>query len=102
MNPICEYRKSSRVIYEATVMIETRDNGNFHYGTIYNFSGDGMFCGSDCALKTGTAITIRINSMPFKNAPKNYLGEIRRCEEIEGTDNSHLYGLGIKILNAIY
>jgi len=102
MNPIYEYRKSSRVIHEATVMIETCDNGNFHYATMHNFSGDGMFCGSDCALKTGTVITIRLNSMPFKNTPKIYLGEIRRCEELEGDDNSHLYGLGIKILNAIY
>lgn len=97
-----EYRKSSRVYHEATVMIETSDNGNFHYATMYNFSGEGMYCGSDCALKKGTVITITLNSMPFKNAPKIYLGKIRRCEELEGDDNSHLYGLGIKIINAIY
>ena len=70
-------------MHEATVMIEIRDNGNLHYATMYNFSGDGMYCGSDCALKSGTAITIRLNKQPFKHAPKNYLGEIRRCEELE-------------------
>ena len=102
MEAYFEYRKSLRVYHEATVMIETRDKGYFHYATMYNFSGDGMYCGSDCALKTGTVITIRLNSMPFKNAPKIYLGEICRCEELEGTDNSHLYGLGIKIINGIY
>jgi hypothetical protein len=102
MDAIFEYRNSSRVFHEATVMIETRDGGNLHYATMYNFSGDGMYCGSDSALKQGTAITIRLNSLPFKAAPKIYLGEVRRCEVLEGDDNSHLYGLGIKIIKAIY
>ena len=102
MDALFEYRNSSRVIHEATVMIETRDAGNLHYATMYNFSGEGMYCGSDCPIKPGTVISIRLNSMPFKNAPKIYLGEIRRCEELEGDDNSHIYGLGIKIIKAIY
>jgi hypothetical protein len=102
MEALFEYRNSSRVIHEATVMIETRDGGILHYATMYNFSGDGMYCGSDCALKPGTVIYINLNSTPFKNAPKSYLGEIRRCEELEGDDNSHLYGLGIRIIKAIY
>ena len=44
-------------------------------------------------LKTRSAITIRLDSQPFKCASKIYLGEIRRCEELEGDDNSHLYGV---------
>jgi hypothetical protein len=102
MDALFDYRNSSRVIHEATVMIETRDGGILHYATMYNFSGDGMYCGSDCALKPGTVISINLNSTPFKNAPKSYLGEIRRYEELEGDDNSHLYGLGIRIIKAIY
>jgi hypothetical protein len=102
MDALFEYRDSSRVNHEATVMIETRDGGNLHYATMYNCSGDGMYCGSDFALKSGTAISIRLNTLPFKSAPKIYLGEIRRCEELEGDDHSHLYGLGIKIIKAIY
>ena len=102
MDAIFEYRNSSRVIHEATVMIETQDDGNLHYATMYNFSGEGLYCGSDSALKPGTAITIRLNSQPFISAPKIYLGEVRRCETLEGDDNSHLYGLGIKVIKAIY
>ena len=101
MDALFEYRNSSRVIHEATVMIETRDSGNLHYATMYNFSGDGMYCGSDLALNIGTAITIKLDSRPFNSAPKIYLGEIKRCEILEGDDNSHLYGLGIKIIKAI-
>ena len=96
-----EYRSSSRVNHEATVMIESREGGTLHYATMYNFSGDGMYCGSDFALKPGTAITITLDSRPFNSAPKIYVGEIRRCEELEDDDNSHLYGLGIKITKAI-
>ena len=97
-----EYRNSSRVNHEATVMIETRNGENLHYATMYNFSGDGMYCGSDFALKPGTAITVKLDSRPFNSAPKRFVGEIQRCEELEGDDNSHLYGLGIKIIKAIY
>ena len=102
MEPIYEYRKSSRVNHAATVMIEIRDNGNLHYGTMYNFSGDGMYCGSDMAIKPGTVVTIRLDSRPFNSAPNVFFGEIKRCEELEGDDNSHLYGLGIKIIKALY
>ena len=96
-----EYRYGPRINLRATVMFESRDDGNFHYGTIYNFSDDGMYCGSDFALKPGTAITIRLDKQPFKYASRIYLGEIMRCEEVEGDNNSHLYGLGIKIIKAI-
>jgi hypothetical protein len=102
MDPTFEYRNSSRVNHEATAMIETRDNGDLHYGTMYNFSGDGMYCGSDFALKVGTTITIRLESRSFNSVPKISLGEIRRCEELADDDNSHLYGLSIQITKAIY
>lgn len=102
MEPIFEYRKSTRINHAATVMIEIRDNGNLHYGTMYNFSGDGMYCGSDFALKPGTTVSIRPARRPFNSAPKIYVGEITRCGELAGDDNSHLYGLGVKIIKAIY
>lgn len=102
MDAIFEYRNSSRINQVATVMIETRDGGNLNYATMYNFSGDGLYCGSDCSLRPGTIITIRLDNLPFKSAPKMYLGEVCRCEELEGDDNSHLYGLGIRIINAIF
>ena len=97
-----EYRRGPRTYHRAIVMIETRDTGNVHYATMYNFSGDGMYCGSDCSIKPGTLISIRVDNLPFKSAPKIYLGEVRRCEELAGDDNSHFYGIGIEIFKAIY
>lgn len=101
MDALIENRTSKRINFKSTVMIEIRDTGIFHYATMHNFSGDGMYCGSDCGLRQGTIITIRLDNPPFGSAPKIYLGEVWRCEELEGDYNSHLYGLGIKIFKAI-
>ena len=102
MDAIVENRTSKRIDYRSTVMIEIRDTGIFHYATVHNFSGDGIYCGSDCALRPGTIITIKFDNPPYGSAPKIYLGVVRRCEELEGDYNSHLYGLGIKLIKAIY
>jgi hypothetical protein len=101
MDTIHEKRGSARIYHKATVMIETRDGRNFHYGTMYNFSGDGMYCGSDYALKQGIAITIRFEVQPFKYSPKIYIGKVQRCKKLESTSNPHLYGLGIRIIDAV-
>lgn len=97
-----EYRTSPRVEHKAVAMIETRGTGNAHYATMYNFSGDGMYCGSDCSMRPGTPVTIRLCDLPYKSAPRIYLGEVRRCEELAGDADSHLFGIGIKIFKAIY
>ena len=102
MDALAENRISKRIAYKSTVMIEIQDSGIFHYATTHNFSGDGMYCGSDCALRTGTIITIKLDNPPYGSAPKIFLGEVRRCEELDGDDNSHLFGLGIKLIKAIY
>ena len=102
MNAFLERRAAKRINYKATVMIEIQDNGNFHYATMKNLSGDGIFCASDCALRRGVRIKIRLDNQPFTAAPKIYLGEVRRCEELGGFYDSHLYGLGIKINKGIY
>ena len=101
-NATNEHRASTRLNHKATVMIETRDGRDYNYGTMYNFSGDGMYCGTDFALNPGTAITIRFETHPFEHAPKIYVGEIQRCEKLESFDNSHLFGLGVKIIKAFY
>ena len=101
MNAFLERRAAKRIKYKATVMIESRNNGVFHYATMKNLSGDGIYCASDCALRMGTRITIRLDKQPFACAPKVYLGEVLRCKELEGFYDSHLYGLGIRIIRAI-
>ena len=101
MDAIFENRASKRQKHKATVMIEVRDAGIFHYATMNNLSGDGLYFGSDYALRPGTFITIRLDNPPFAAAPKIYLGEVLRCEELVGNYDSHLYGLGIKINEAI-
>ena len=62
MDTIIDYRKSKRLAHKATVMIEFHDTGAFHYATTQNFSADGIYCGSDYAIKPGTFITLRIDT----------------------------------------
>jgi hypothetical protein len=102
MDAFYEKRTAKRIKYKATVMIEIRDTGIFHYATMNNLSGDGIYCGSDFALKLGTPITIRLDNPPFASAPKIYLGKVLRCEELKGIYDSHFYGLGIRIIKAIF
>jgi hypothetical protein len=101
MDTIIERRNSNRIFHKATVMIEIRDTGACHYATINNFSGDGMYCGSDCAISPGTVITISLDNPPFKSAPKIYSGVVQRCEKLEAGYDTHLFGLGIKVIEAI-
>jgi hypothetical protein len=102
MKPNPEKRESSRLPYQSTVMFEDRTTGHYYYATMYSFSGDGMYCRSDVALRPGASINIKIDNMFFKSAPNNYFGKVRWCEKMNGNDNSHSYELGIKIINAIY
>ena len=96
-----ENRDTPRVSIKSTVMIETRDDGNFCYATMHNFSGDGMYCVSDRSFKPGTAIIIRLDNLPYKSAPKIYSGVIRRCEKLESDDHFNPYGLGIEIFKTL-
>ena len=101
MDAFYEKRTAKRIKYKATVMIEIKDTGIFHYATMTNLSGDGIYCGSDFTLKIGTPIRIRLDNQPFASAPKIYSGIVLRCEELKGIYNSHFYGLGIRINKAI-
>lgn len=83
-------------------MIENRDSGNLYYATMYNFSGDGMYCGCDFALQRGTEVVVKLDNPTFKSAPKMFVGEIQRCEELKDSENSHVYGLGIRITKAVF
>lgn len=102
MDTIIEYRKSKRLAHKATVIIEAHDTGAFHYATTLNLSGDGIYCGSDYAIKQGTFITLKIDNPPYRSSSKLYLCKVLRCEELGSGNDSHNYGLGIKIIKAVY
>jgi hypothetical protein len=83
-------------------MIDDPDEKKFHFATMRNFSDNGMYCESDHPIRLGALIRIRLDNLPFKSAPKLYLGQICRCEELNRVDKSHFYGLGIKTIEGIY
>ena len=86
-----------RLQYEATVMIEDCIAGYYYLASMYNFSGDGMYCESDTLLKSGTAINVKVGKQRFSAAADRYSGEVRWCREINSDGSSYRYGMGIKL-----
>ena len=81
-------------------MIEMCDAEIYHYATMVNFSGSGIYCESDTALTTGATVNINLENRIFRSAPNSYYGEVRWCKELNGIDSSHFYGIGIKVIKA--
>ena len=101
MNPGSENRKDLRLHHAATIMVEEYATGSYHYATMHNFSGDGIYFKSDIALRPGAQIRIKFQNQIFKSAPNCYFGEVRWCRESNGNDYSHAYELGIKVTKAL-
>jgi len=100
MKPAFESRKGVRLNHEATIMIEDCTTGYYHYASMVNFSGDGIYCKSDTALNPGASVNIKIEKVIYKSAPNSYIGEVRWCKELDRNDSSHAYGIGIKVFKA--
>jgi hypothetical protein len=86
-----------RIHYEATVMIEDCIAGYYFLASMYNFSGDGMYCESDTFLKSSTAINVKVGNQRFRSAADRYSGTVRWCREIDSDDSTYRYGMGIKL-----
>ena len=91
-----------RLAYQSTVMFEDHTTGSFHYGTMYNFSGEGMYCRSDIALRPGATINVKIENAQFNSAPTRFFGQVRWCKEMNSVNSSHFFEIGIKIIKVIY
>ena len=100
MVQISEPRNDPRISHETTIMIEECDNEGYHYATMVNFSGGGIYCESDTALTPGATVNINLENRIFKSAPDSYYGEVRWCKELNGSKASHFFGIGIKVIKA--
>ena len=97
MNTPLEGRKISRLNDETPILIEVDVNGELHQATMYNFSGDGMYCVSKYAIDTGTKISFMFEHQPSNSTPKKYIGVVNRCLKLEEGSKKPSYGLGRKI-----
>lgn len=97
MNTGIEKRGTKRFDHASTVMVEEPDKGYYVYGTMLNFSGDGMYLEADFVCRPGTKIWIQMNSPPADSLPKVLLGEVRWHKQLFEDESKYAYGLGVKL-----
>jgi len=94
--PGAEQRASERFNYEAPVVIENSQTGEYYDGSMYNYSRGGMYVELDHFLTPGSAIRIvveRAENSPFQNHCR---ARIVWCREIHGAVVLYDYGVGVQ------
>ena len=101
MNTPFESRKVARFNDEVPVLIEVGSNGEPYHATMYNFSGDGMYCVSSHAIEIGTKISVLFERQFSNSTPKKYFGVVNRCVGLKKDTGEQFYGLGIRIFETV-
>ena len=92
------FRRNKRFRHRVTVILEDANSGAFSYAQTKDFSNDGMLLESEVAFKPGTRLNIKIDTQPFKSAPKTYRSVVRWCKEIADEEFKHSFGIGVKFI----
>ena len=95
MNPTPENRNSERFPYKAMVTLEPPCTRYRYHGTMYNYSGSGMYLESDYAPRPDARIRIRIDNLPFDSVPNLYFAKIRWRKQLADEGSSYSYGIGV-------
>ena len=91
-----EHRKSIRFEHKSTIMLSDEHSEYFSYAQMFNFSGGGLYFGSDVAYKQGTKVRIQFDNPPFQSGPKTLSSVVRWCREL--TDSDYTFGVGVKFI----
>ena len=97
MGTNAEKRSLKRLNHESLVMVQQPGRGLYVYGTMYNFSGRGMYLEADFVCQPGTEILIQITRPPTKSMPKVISGEVRWFRHLPEDDSDYAYGLGVRL-----
>jgi hypothetical protein len=100
MSALSEKRKSKRLDQQAIIMLEESFSGYYHYATMQNFSGDGMYFEADVPFSRGTDLTIRMDTPSLKSAPNYFVGRVKWCRKLGGNHLDTAYGIGMEITGA--
>jgi hypothetical protein len=105
MKAYVEKRANKRCSYEAVVTCAYFNSDRFYRAKTMNHSSDGIYFESDCPLKPGSSIFIRVESYtPDASASKVCncggirhiaLAEVKWCKELPTLDD-YRYRIGLK------
>jgi len=91
-----ENRRSKRINYNSTIMVEEKHSGYLYYGQMINYSVGGIYFESNVDCNPGTQIDIRITDPPFKSFPSRYNGLVVWSQNLIEADSFYSYGVGLK------
>jgi hypothetical protein len=92
------FRKNKRFLHKVTVILEDANSGALSYAQTKDLSDEGMLLESEVAFKPGTKLNIKIDTQPFKSAPRTYRSVVRWCKEVTDERFKHAFGIGVKFI----
>ena len=92
-----EKRSLKRFNYESLVMVQQPDKSMYVYGTMFDFSGKGMYLEADFVCQPGTKILIQIAKPPIKSMPKVISGEVRWFRHLLEDESNYAYDLRVRL-----
>ena len=92
------FRKNKRFFHKVTVILEDANSGAMRYAQNKDLSDEGMLLESEVAFKPGTKLNIKIDTQPFRSAPKTYRSVVRWCKEVADERFKHTFGIGVKFI----
>jgi Tfp pilus assembly protein PilZ len=91
-----EQRASARFNFEAPVIIENCQTGEFYDGSVYNHSHGGMYVELDNFLRPGSNIRILVERAKNTSLKECCEAKIIWCREITGAVVLYNYGAGVQ------
>ncbi len=93
---IDDQRTSERFSLEAPVNIQNCRSGEYHDGSIYNYSRGGMYIELDYPLAVGSQIHIVMEKPGDLPRGETCRARVIWCEEIPGAVVLYNYGIGVQ------
>jgi len=94
--PIDNQRTSERFSLEAPVSIQNCRSGEYHDGSIYNYSRGGMYIELDYPLIVGSQIHIGMEKQGIFPYGQRSRARVNTCEEILAAVVLYNYGIGVQ------
>lgn len=91
-----EQRAGKRMNYEAPVIIENCQTGEYYDGSMYNYSHGGMYIELDSFLRPGSDIRIVVEKAKDSSHNECRPAKIIWCREIAGAVVLYNYGAGVQ------
>lgn len=89
-------RRMKRIAWESWITVKDADSGQMHNGMLYNFNSEGFYFECDAPFKSGSELSVIIESLPDARRSEVFQAKVRWAEEIVAPVVMYHYGVGAK------